>query len=167
MEMRELYLISVALGQVILVVEIILLVNSPSLLGGTLSTFTLINYFLTFVIQFMIIFTFLTILRGRVSYLLPLLIVPVVGQVTEAVLVYLLSKERRILRTAVFVLLFLSSLLVSSLVPSPPQFLYNYPALRTFAEWLAISDTFNVALLLYLYHLFGLWRTLPGTSKTA
>ncbi|WP_287688908.1 hypothetical protein [Metallosphaera javensis (ex Sakai et al. 2022)] len=95
-------------------------------------------------------------ITSRLKYVLVLLFVPVVGQITEAGLIYYISRRRKIVMSGIYLALFLAGFLSSSFL-QVPQTLYDIPILKSFTLSLAVSDVLNVLPLIYVFLLFRKW----------
>lgn len=146
-------------GQFVFASEIVSILNFYQFFNTSYIYFETVNYFALFAIQISLIFSFLTFLKGKLRYTLPVLLLPVIGQIMEGVYVLLITKgERtRIRYTVFFFLLFFLSVIASHYVYVPSGFPAGVEALQLFGFTLIISDVFNVALLAYLFFLFRTW----------
>ncbi|BCS93169.1 MAG: hypothetical protein MjAS7_1777 [Metallosphaera javensis (ex Sakai et al. 2022)] len=143
-------------GQSIFILEEALILFSPVTFIYYFEYFSVINYFLAFLIDIILILNFLQFITSRLKYVLVLLFVPVVGQITEAGLIYYISRRRKIVMSGIYLALFLAGFLSSSFL-QVPQTLYDIPILKSFTLSLAVSDVLNVLPLIYVFLLFRKW----------
>ena len=156
MNIRDFYLIAIILGQGIFVFEVTLILFYSNTFISFFQYFSFIKYLVAFFIDTIVILNFLQFISSRLKYILILLFVPVLGQLTEAGLIYYLSKQRKIVLTAIYLVLFTAGFLSSTFL-QVPQSLYNIPILKSFTLGLSISDVLNVLPLIYVFLLFRKW----------
>ncbi len=159
MKMYNLYLDFVILGQVFFVTELTSIFMIYQFFNTYYDYFEIINYSISLAIQIILILTFYLYLRNsRLKFTLPVLLIPVIGQIMEGVYVLMITKgEKKVKFTIIYYLLFIISVIASRYVYIPPGFPAPVSDLRLFGITLAISDVFNVSVLVYLFYLFRIW----------
>ncbi|AWR95571.1 hypothetical protein [Acidianus brierleyi] len=159
MKMYNIYLSFVIIGQVFFIAELASIFLLYQLFNTEYIYFEAINYFLLFAIQIILILTFLVYLKNsRLKFTLPILLIPVIGQIMEGIYALMITKgQRKIRLTVIYYALFIISVIASRYVYVPPGFPAPLSALQTFGITLAISDVFNALLLIYLFVLFRIW----------
>lgn len=128
--------------------------------------FNLINYFLIFLYQTLIIILFyVNLANSKLKYTLPTLLVPFIGEILEGVYILFIEKSnKRIILTGIYYLLYFLAVLSSAYVIVPPGFPASQYQLKEFGITLSISDIFNLFVLLYIFILVRRWDSHRGTQ---
>lgn len=161
MKESKFYLYCVIAGQVFFFYELFSILFYPSYFNFHYEIYEIVNYFFTFLIQFALMVVFFLNLRGKLRYTTPIILVPILGQIMQGVYILFRTEggSRTKIRLAViYYLLFVLAVISSAYVQIPQGFPAPISELRVFAITLAISDLFNVAVLLYLFLIFKKWK---------
>ncbi|EZQ02111.1 hypothetical protein CM19_10920 [Candidatus Acidianus copahuensis] len=156
MELRKFFLLIVIAGQIPFILEIISMLVTPGFFNSHYGYFTVVNYFFLFAIQFTLIFAlYFPLSDSKLKYSLPLLLIPVIGQIMVGVYIILKIKNgKKILYTVLFYIIYIFSIISSNYV-AIPEFPASASALKLFSATLGIADAFNLGFLLYIFYLLG------------
>jgi hypothetical protein len=166
MRLHNVFIISIILGQVIFIYELILMLMYPIQFNSIYAYFNLINYFLIFLYQTLIIILFyINLTNSKLKYTLPILLVPFIGEILEGVYILFIEKSnKRIILTGIYYLLYFLAVLSSAYVIVPPGFPASQYQLKEFGITLSISDIFSLLVLLYIFILVRRWNNHGNTQ---
>lgn len=154
------YLYSVIAGQIFFIIEIFSLLFYPFYFNSNYTNYAIINYAFNFLIQIMLIIVLFLNLQGKLRYTVPIILVPVVGQIMQGVYILIRTEgdlRTKIRLTAIYYILMIFAIISAAYVQIPSGFPAGTVELKVFAITLSIADVFNVAVLLYLFYIFKRW----------